>query len=120
MGPKIVPIDEVYSDLLFTKGYGHPLWDPSPTKMDPGIDKEAYEVAVGDVGYIEYGAFKRLFNAVLPANDPRNKHGVPPDFKPLKFSGQLRNEREHFLQAGPICSKKVNWNDKEGSAGAAA
>ena len=39
--------------------YGHALWDPSPNNP----------VNVGDVGFIRFGTFHRLFNALLSAED---------------------------------------------------
>jgi len=56
--------------------YGHALWDPTPTRS-------GMPVKIGDVGFIRWGKFHRLFNALLPANDPSHELGVPEDHEPL-------------------------------------
>jgi hypothetical protein len=51
--------------------YGHALWDPNPGNLYPAVE-------IGDVGYIREGKFRRLFNALLPANHPSHRNfGVP-------------------------------------------
>jgi hypothetical protein len=56
--------------------YGYALWEPSPSKP--------YDlVEVGDVGFIREGRFHRLFNALLSADHPSNKSGVPEYHQPL-------------------------------------
>ena len=55
---------------------GHALWDPSPT--NPNI-----RVQIGDVGFIRQGRFFRLFNTLLPADDPSQELGVPEYHEPL-------------------------------------
>ena len=56
--------------------HGHALWEPNPRKPDRPVQ-------VGDVGFIRRGKFYRLFNALLPADDPSHEHGVPEYFEPL-------------------------------------
>ena len=56
--------------------YGHALWNPSPTRSDRPVE-------VGDVGFIRWGTFHRLFNALLPADDPSHELGLPEGYKPL-------------------------------------
>ncbi|KAF8265219.1 hypothetical protein EI94DRAFT_366290 [Lactarius quietus] len=64
---------DIFRDQLAIRfpGYGHALWEPSPGDL--------YDVAsVGDVGYISQGRFNRLFNILLPADDPSHENfGVP-------------------------------------------
>jgi hypothetical protein len=51
--------------------YGHALWVPSPVDSSPAVE-------VGDVGFIREGRFYRLFNVLLPADDPSHQNfGVP-------------------------------------------
>lgn len=50
--------------------FGHALWEPSPRRPDRPVE-------VGDVGFIRRGKFHRLFNALLPADDPSQELGVP-------------------------------------------
>ena len=59
-------------------GYGHALWEP-----DPG---DLYRLlGVGDVGYISEGRFHRLFNILLPVDDPSHRNfGVPYNHKPFE------------------------------------
>ena len=47
---------------------GVALWEPDPQNL--------YEaVAVGDVGYIHRGYFRRLFNAISPPSDSDSPNG---------------------------------------------
>ena len=56
--------------------YGHALWGPSPRNPNR-------HVQVGDVGFIRKGNIHRLFNALLPADDPSQELGVPEHHEPL-------------------------------------
>jgi hypothetical protein len=56
--------------------YGHALWDPGPGELYTAV-------TVGDVGYIRVGKFHRLFNALLPADHPSQRLGVPEYHDPL-------------------------------------
>ena len=95
-----VPAYEVYADQLFRRGHGYPLWDPQPTKRGP--------VLIGDVGYLQNGAFFRIFNATLPADDPINSHyGVPEGFRPLRSSEFPLNRRDAAIPSGPLCSRSI-------------
>jgi hypothetical protein len=62
---------DIYRDRLATThpAFGHALWDPNP-------EEEQGPVKIGDVGYVREGKFNRLFNALLPANDP-SYEGIP-------------------------------------------
>jgi len=70
---------ETYANALATKGHGHPLWEPDPGAYDP--------VDLGDVGYLDKGAFVKLFNA---SNNSGNRLGLPPGHIPLHISNILR------------------------------
>ena len=51
--------------------YGHALWEPSPGDSYPAVE-------VGDVGFVRNGRFYRLFNVLLPADDPSHENfGIP-------------------------------------------
>ncbi|KAH8107367.1 hypothetical protein DFH11DRAFT_1517667 [Phellopilus nigrolimitatus] len=68
---------DVYSEQLFSLRNGHALYEPDPAGQD--YDK----VRIGDVGYVHYGVFHRLFNICYDAHDPINKLGVPEYFEPI-------------------------------------
>jgi hypothetical protein len=53
--------------------YGYALWEPGPSEPNN-------PVKVGDVGYIRRGSFRRLFNALLSAEDQSD---VPEDHEQL-------------------------------------
>ncbi|KAF8257345.1 hypothetical protein EI94DRAFT_1324112 [Lactarius quietus] len=84
---------DIFRDQLAIRfpAYGHALWEPSPGDL--------YDVAsVGDVGYINEGRFHRLFNILLPADDPSHENfGVPDNHEQFQpkvsrhlISGTLR------------------------------
>ena len=91
---------EVFREQLAIKypSYGHALWRPSPSDPDKPVQ-------VGDVGFIRRGNFHRLFNALLPADDPSQELGVPEYYEPLvpKLSNHLRTDTldcNHYCSAG--------------------
>src|SRR6266850_4569682 len=56
--------------------YGHALWEPRPPRLYCPVE-------VGDVGFIREGRFHRLFNALLSADHPSHKIGVPEHYESL-------------------------------------
>ena len=62
--------------------YGHALWDPRPNSPDKPVE-------IGDVGFIRMGKFHRLFNALLPADDPSQNLGVPEHYEQLRVAPKL-------------------------------
>jgi hypothetical protein len=81
-------------------GYGHALWEPSPEDSFPAVE-------VGDVGFIREGRFYRLFNVLLPADDPSHENfGVP------EYHQQLTLHMKIHISSGTLapnnfCSAKV-------------
>jgi hypothetical protein len=69
---------DIFREQLASKypAFGHALWDPKPRNPNRPVQ-------VGDVGFIRMGKFQRLFNALLPADDPSHEFGVPEDHEPL-------------------------------------
>ena len=69
---------DIFREQLAIKypSYGHALWRPSPKNRDRPVQ-------IGDVGLIRRGKFHRLFNALLPADDPSQELGVPEYHEPL-------------------------------------
>jgi hypothetical protein len=56
----------VYQDQLTSLFHGIPLWNPPP--------KHFYNnVSIGDVGFLQEGTFIRMFNVMLPWEDPSNQ-----------------------------------------------
>ncbi|KAH9029173.1 hypothetical protein EDB85DRAFT_2252742 [Lactarius pseudohatsudake] len=84
---------DIFRDQLALRypALGHALWDPSP--------ENPYQVVgVGDVGYITKGRFRRLFNILLPADDPSHDTYVlhfgtldpaDPNLPPRSFAAAL-------------------------------
>ena len=106
---KSLKISEIFASELVHLRYGHPLWHPEPTKFG--------EVQIGDVGYIDDGAFYRLFNATLPGDDPTNKGGVPEDFVPLRLPTELRHIQHNVVKPGePLKSDSIRKRKAEMSA----
>jgi hypothetical protein len=94
---------DIFRDQLVIRfpGHGHALWEPSPGDL-------YHVVGVGDVGYINQGRFHRIFNILLPADDPSHEiFGVPDNHQPFEpkvskhiISGILRPD--NFCSAGVI------------------
>ena len=70
----------VHRDQLSALSHGIALWDPT-------LPEGLYDrVSIGDVGYLHpsEGTFIRLFNVMLPWDDPLNHRlGVPEAYEPL-------------------------------------
>ncbi|KAI0266125.1 hypothetical protein BC834DRAFT_969641 [Gloeopeniophorella convolvens] len=91
---------DVYRDQLAGLFHGHALWEPNPAGL--------YDhVRVGDVGYVSQGHFLRMFNVLLPADDPGQSYGVPEGFEPLSM-GPFGNIRHLALFHGDYCSNTVS------------
>jgi hypothetical protein len=99
---------DIFRDQLAIRfpGYGHALWVPSP------VD---HVVGVGDVGYISEGRFHRLFNILLPADDPSHDDdnlGVPDNHEPFKpkMSKHIISDRlrpDHFCSGGVALNEQL-------------
>ena len=60
---------------------GYALWDPDPGQYP--------HVRVGDVGFTRDGKFHRLFNILLPEDDPDHqilRYGLPEHYEQLHVS----------------------------------
>jgi hypothetical protein len=71
---------DIYREQLAIKhpAYGHALWEPSPGGRYKSVE-------IGDVGFIRQGYFHRLFNILLPEDDPSHQDGVPQNHEPLQL-----------------------------------
>jgi hypothetical protein len=76
----------IYREQLSSQYQGLALWDPNPVQ---GLFNDPGHVSIGDVGYLDNGAFMRIFNAKLPRDNSSNNFiEIPEGYKPLK--------KEHF------------------------
>jgi hypothetical protein len=91
-----MPAWETYYQELISRGYGHAVWD-----ADPGSEPA---VEIADVGYMDDGAFVRLFNASKEVGDASNKFGTPEGYEPIHI-GAVRNGTLSAIQ--PITSETV-------------
>jgi hypothetical protein len=97
---------DTYRDQLASLFHGHALWVPDPAGL---YDR----VRVGDVGYVKQGHFLRMFNALLPDDDPTQVYGVPEEFVPLNM-GAFHNIRTLNLSQGDYCSHTVSVDHGDG------
>lgn len=103
---KSLKAPELYASQLVDLGYGHPLWYPEPTK--DGV------IEIGDIGYIDDGSFRRLFNALCDEKDPVNEAGVPSGFVRLRFPDTLRHRKSGIVEPGtPLTSNSVQMHKVE-------
>ena len=67
----------IYQEQLSSIYHGLALWKPNPEGLYG-------RVSIGDVGYVNEGAFIRMFNVTLPWDDVSNKTlGDPFHYDPL-------------------------------------
>ena len=72
---------DIFREELAKKfhAFGHALWEPSPGELYG-------PVAIGDVGCIRQGKFRRVFNVLLPKDDPTHQtFGTPEDHEPFSL-----------------------------------
>ena len=96
---------DTYRDQLASLYHGHALWVPDPAGLYD-------QVRVGDVGYVKQGHFLRMFNALLPADDPTQVYGVPDGFVKLNM-GPFHNVRTLNLPEGEYCSNTVTVDHRD-------
>ncbi|KAF8528954.1 hypothetical protein BU17DRAFT_37210, partial [Hysterangium stoloniferum] len=63
------------------------------------------EVSIGDVGYLRYGRFNRLFNATLPPGHPQNEFGVPEGYEQLHLDERAMIQRR--IPPGSMTSRSI-------------
>src|SRR5258708_1262222 len=92
-----------YQEQLSSLNRGLALWNPRP------VEGAYYHVSIGDVGYLENGAFMRLFNVTLPWNDPSNRLlEVTEEYKPLELGHFINihssemHQREHCSHVSKV------------------
>ena len=78
------PYYDIYAKELSRYKLGHPLWCPDP---DPSFGA----VRLGDVGFLESGHFRFLFNAIDPS---LNQRGNPPNFVKLTIPDEWHSKQE--------------------------
>ena len=93
---------DIFREQLAIKypSYGHALWGQTPRSGDRPVQ-------VGDVGFILRGRFHRIFNSLLPADDPSHDRGVPEHHEPL-VPNRLDHIVKDTLGSGVYCPASVN------------
>lgn len=108
---------DTYIQQLDHHGYGIALWYPMPPLDGEGTRPE--EARVGDVGFVDDdGAFHRLFNTMVEADDALNQGEVPDDFQPLRLNKRLVATNPDAFEAIPIVSRSIKSRDIGAKAGA--
>jgi hypothetical protein len=93
----------IYQEQLSSIYHGLALWKPNPEGL---YDR----VSIGDVGYVNEGAFIRMFNVTLPCDDESNKAlGDPFNYDPLS-SDSFKIRKETFGKWNH-CSRRVSSED---------
>jgi hypothetical protein len=107
-----MPIEQpsnVYREQLTSLYHGHALWEPGPIRS-------IYDrVTIGDVGYVNDGFFYRMFNVILPWDDPSNgRLGKPEQYTSLDL-GSFANTRDATLAKGDYYSRNVSSYENAGN-----
>ena len=80
---------KIYQEQLSSQYHGLALWDPNPVE---GLFHDPGHVSVGDVGYLDNGAFIRIFNVKLPRDHSSNKFiEIPEGYKCLEWDYRTRH-----------------------------
>ena len=115
LSPTMSVVDQpfnIYREHLSSLHHGVALWDPNPVKK---LHKNPNHVSIGDVGYLDSGAFIRMFNVTLPWNDPSNKLlGTPDEYERIKPK-YLNFVRSGEIREGEYYSPHVSKVDNVGA-----
>ena len=100
-------LSDVYATCLSSYALGYPLWFPEP-HSDTGTPQ------IRDVGYVDEGAFRRIFNI----NTAEDAHKVDFWMPPFVVSeslgrGVFRTEKRKLMFPGPYPSHGVRDTDIE-------
>ncbi|KAI0048468.1 hypothetical protein FA95DRAFT_1038514 [Auriscalpium vulgare] len=87
-----------YATQMHRCCFGYALWRPDPPRQHP-------PVAIGDVGYIRFGGFHRLFNIHLCEDDPHQSSSLPNNFERIPLDDSRIVESP--LQRGSYRSKSI-------------
>jgi hypothetical protein len=102
----------IYREQLSSLYHGLALWDPKPVE---NLHKQPRHVSIGDVGYLDNGAFMRIFNVTLPWDDPSNKLlGKPEKYERIEPS-YLDNVHENEIREGVYHTPQVSEVDHVGA-----
>jgi len=108
----IIPIDRpfsIYREQLYHLHQGHALWNPNTYD----------QVSIGDVGFVREGQFYRMFNVILPWNDPLNsRFGEPEPYAALSLNTGQFQVRESVLCKGDYSSGFQTKEDNASHVGA--
>jgi hypothetical protein len=107
----IDPPSNVYRDQLSALSQGLALWNPNPLK---GIYSN---VSIGDVGYLHEGTFVRMFNVMLPWDDPSNSTLGKPEFYRSLDCGPFSNTLQSNFDRVEYYSRHVSPMMKGGIGG---
>jgi hypothetical protein len=91
---------DVYQRHLRPLFHGYPLWRPDPANF-------YQHVSIGDVGYVKEGYFVRIFNAMLPWDDPSNRLLGELEPYPCLNWDQFVNIRQSRFSSGDYYSRGV-------------
>ena len=101
---------QIYADELMSHHYGMPMWSPEPP--DGG------EVRVGDVGFLQDGAFCRLFNATPRDEGDDSPFDLPENFESIIIPQYLIRSTPNYLPQSPISSRTARKVDVTGELSA--
>lgn len=92
-----------YVDNMLNLEYGYPLYFPQ-LPAD-------FAARIGDIGYIDDGAFRRVFNVTLPSTDELNQSmwcgGPPASHVPLKVPPHLHDIRANYIPNGVLFNEST-------------
>ena len=98
-----MPHYNIYRDhlSLTNPSFGYALWSPTPESVSG-------PVKVGDVGYVREGRFFRLFNVLLPADDPSHQETPLPEYYEPLIPNDPNQIARGTLKPSCYCSAGVS------------
>ncbi|EMD35059.1 hypothetical protein CERSUDRAFT_75366 [Gelatoporia subvermispora B] len=96
-----IPPHIIYAEQLFPLGFGMPLWNLEQSS-------NSGDILIGDVGFLEGGHFRRVFNARLPPSHSLNEAYGTPYPSPRPYSSEHCRHVSTAVGSGVTCGEGIS------------
>ena len=100
----------IHQEQLSSQYHGLALWNPNPVE---GLFPDPGHVSIGDVGYLDNGAFMRIFNVNLRRDHSSNKFiKIPEGYRRIEWDYRTRRsevpQQEYYSHVSKVDNVRAN------------